>query len=330
MKRLYSKDLGIIFLLTAVYIILISFPNFSGKYILDMVFFALFFLFIGYSLIALIRPEEDYKDILRKPVLLLEFSVLLTLIVSIILMFSYLGLKIKSLVMVLSVVIMVMSISAYIRRINHYNSLKYEKTTGREGMDEISQNIKTLTKKSVETAELPNETPVPKPESHPVETQSPNSEPDKLVVTEDNIREKFIKKAEEEEKPVETSKSATVGKKVYLDLVIIDLLSIFVLITYFVKIQNIGVVSYFIGLLYMLFLVGYPVTRIFFAGKNKISNKALIGISIGLSLPITSIIGTILNSTPYGLSVHNILFPLAVLTLILSLYANKRVKSFKS
>ncbi|UTB33037.1 MAG: DUF1616 domain-containing protein [Methanobacterium sp. ERen5] len=102
------------------------------------------------------------------------------------------------------------------------------------------------------------------------------------------------------------------------------------MITYFVKIQNIGVVSYFIGLLYMLFLVGYPLTRIFFAGKNRISKKALIGISIGLSLPITSVIGTILNSTSYGLSVHNILLPLAVLTLILSLYASKRVNSLKS
>lgn len=330
MKRLYSKDLGIIFLLTAVYIILISFPNFSGKYILDMAFFALFFLFIGYSLIALIRPEEDYKDILRKPVLLLEFSVLLTLTVSIILMFSYLGLKIRSLVMVLSVVIMVMSISAYIRRINHYNLMKYEKATRREGLDEVSQNIKTLTKSSVESAAHPNETFVPKSESHPVENQVPDSEPDKLVVTEDNIREKFIKKVEEDEKPLETSKSETGSKKFYLDLIIIDLLSIFVLITYFVKIQNIGVVSYFIGLFYMLFLVGYPLTRIFFAGKKSISKKSLIGISIGLSLPLTSIIGTVLNSTPYGLSVHNILFPLAVLTLILSLYANKRVKSINS
>ncbi|UTB33036.1 MAG: DUF1616 domain-containing protein [Methanobacterium sp. ERen5] len=194
MKRLYSKDLGIIFLLTAVYIILISFPNFGGKYILDMVFFALFFLFTGYSLIALIRPEEDYKDILSKPVLLLEFSVLLTLAVSIILMFSYLGPKIRSLVMVLSVIIMVMSISAYIRRINHYNALKYEKATGRKGVEEVSQNIKTLTKSSVESSEHQNETPVPKSESHPVEKQSQKSEPDKLVVTEDNIREKFIKK----------------------------------------------------------------------------------------------------------------------------------------
>jgi hypothetical protein len=101
MKRLYSKDLGIIFLLTAVYIILTSFPNFNEKYLMDTVFFVLFFLFTGYSLIALIRPKEDYKDILRKPVLLLEFSVLLTLAVSIILRFSYLGLKLRYLVMVL-------------------------------------------------------------------------------------------------------------------------------------------------------------------------------------------------------------------------------------
>lgn len=328
MKRLYSKDLGIIFLLTAVYIILISFPNFSGKYIMDLVFFVLFFLFTGYSLIALIRPEEDYKYILHKPVLLLEFSVLLCLAVSVILRFSYLGLKIRSLVMVLSIFIMVMSISAYIRRINHYNSLKYEREAKVKGLDEVSQSIKELTKTPVEALDDQIETPeqITDSEINPVEKQK-NSESDNLVVTEGSIRENFIKNVQEDEKPVETSKPKTGSSKMYMDLFIIDLLSIFVLITYFVKLQNISTITYFIGLLYMLFLVGYPLVRIFFAGKNSISKKFLIGISIGFSLPITSLIGTVLSITSYGFSVHNILFPLAVLTLILSLIANKMVNS---
>jgi len=335
MKRLYSKDLGIIFLLTAVYIILTSFPNFNEKYLMDTVFFVLFFLFTGYSLIALIRPKEDYKDILRKPVLLLEFSVLLTLAVSIILRFSYLGLKLRYLVMVLSIIIMVMSITAYIRRINHYNSMKQRERP--EYIDEVSDSIKKLTKSSVEPSENQDEKPVIKAESNvrDIEKLSPTIEheveleKDKLVVTEDSIREKYVKQVPEVEKPLKTSKPKTGQAKLLIDLVIIDLLSIFVLISYFVKIQM-GAITYFIGLFYMLFLVGYPLVRIIFAERGSLNKKLLIGISIGLSLPITSVLGLILNSTPYGFSVKSILLPLAVLTIILSLYAYKRVGSVNS
>ena len=37
MRHLFSKDLGIIFLLTAIYILIISFPNFNyGKFVIDI------------------------------------------------------------------------------------------------------------------------------------------------------------------------------------------------------------------------------------------------------------------------------------------------------
>ena len=330
MKRLYSKDLGIIFLLTAVYIILISFPNFSGKYILDILFFVLFFLFTGYSLIALIRPKEDYKDILRKPVLLLEFSVLLTLAVSIILRFSYLGLKLRYLVMVLSIFIMVMSIAAYIRRINHYNSMK-QKETRPEHVSEVSHNIKKLTKSSVEPSENREKTLVtPESSVNTIEKQDPKPELEKLVVTEDDIREKFIKQVPEDKNQLSNSKSKPGYAKLIIDLIIIDLLSIFVVASYFVKPLHISGVNYFIGLFYMIFLVGYPLVRALFAGRGSISKKLLVGLSIGLSLPITSVVGTILNSTTYGFSVQTTTLPLAVLTILLSLYAFIRVKSANS
>ena len=126
MKRLLSKDLGLIFLLTTTYIILVSFPNLNyGKYFLDLGFLVLLFLFTGYSLISLLRPEENYSNILKKPVLILEFSVLLILTISLILKFSYLGLNLRLLVMVLAAVTMILSILAYIRRINYFKSNDY-------------------------------------------------------------------------------------------------------------------------------------------------------------------------------------------------------------
>ncbi len=126
MKRLLSKDLGLIFLLTTTYIILVSFPNLNyGKYFLDLGFLILLLLFTGYSLISLLRPEENYSNILKKPVLILEFSVLLILTISLILKFSYLGLNLRLLVMVLAAVTMILSILAYIRRINYFKSNDY-------------------------------------------------------------------------------------------------------------------------------------------------------------------------------------------------------------
>ncbi len=331
MKRLYSKDLGIIFLLTAVYILLISFPNFTNKYILDIGFFILFFLFTGYSLIALIRPEEDYKDIMRKPVLILEFSILLTLAVSIILRFSYLGLHIRSLVMVLSIITMVISISAYIRRINHYNSMKYDGNLKPDQIKEVSDNIKELTKSSVKMEEADFEEQV-KPEPQHDNSQQPSIKDqgddlktEKLVVAEDRTEQNSINHVEPARTKISKPKPGYL--KMVLDLILIELLSIFILASFFVKPLNIGIFHYITGLLYMLFLVGYPILKILVPKRNSLNKKLLIGLSIGLSLPTTSIIGLVLNSTKYGLSVYTLLFPLVVLTIVTSMFAFKRVKN---
>jgi len=123
MKHLLSKDLGIIFLLTAIYILITSFPNFNyGNFVINIIFLILLFLFTGYSIISLLRPEENYINILRKPVLILEFSVLIILAVSVILKFSSLGFNLRLLVIVLSIITMIASLAAYIRRISYYKS----------------------------------------------------------------------------------------------------------------------------------------------------------------------------------------------------------------
>jgi uncharacterized membrane protein len=255
MKHLVSKDLGIIFLLTTIYIIIISFPNFNFKYQLDLIFFIFSFLFTGYSIISLLRPEEDYRDILHKPVLILEFSVLLSLAVSVLLRFSSLGLHLKSLVMVLSIIIMVLSVSAYIRRINYFKS--HEKKV---------------------------RTPKPQKKSFP--------------------KQKIASK-----------------RFWYYDIILIDVLSVFVLISYFISVLNLSIIHNTVGLLYMLFLSGYMLVYIIIPIKNDVDTKIRIGLSFGFSLPITSLIGLPLHFTKYGISTSNILFLLAILTLILSMFA---------
>ena len=103
MRNLKSKDLLVFFLLTSLYILVISYPyhlNFNRS-ILEFVSIILLILFVGYPLISLLRPEENYIDILKKPFRLLGFNILLILIVSIILRFSSLGLHLKPLTLFL-------------------------------------------------------------------------------------------------------------------------------------------------------------------------------------------------------------------------------------
>ena len=190
MKRLLSKDLGLIFLLTTTYIILVSFPNLNyGKYFLDLGFLVLLFLFTGYSLISLLRPEENYSNILKKPVLILEFSVLLILTISLILKFSYLGLNLRLLVMVLAAVTMILSILAYIRRINYFKSNDY----------------------------MPPQKPVKeiKTENKPVRTV--------------------------EKPPIKSNRGS------HKDLMIIDIMTIFSLISFFIPLFNIGLIHNILG-----------------------------------------------------------------------------------
>ena len=129
MRSLKSNDLVVFFLLTSLYILVMSYPyhlNFN-KSILEFVSIILLILFVGYPLISLLRPEENYTDILKKPFRLLGFNILLILIASIILRFSSLGLHLKPLTLFLSLITMMFALLAYIRRIGYRRSVKNEK-----------------------------------------------------------------------------------------------------------------------------------------------------------------------------------------------------------
>jgi uncharacterized membrane protein len=275
MKHLLSKDLGIIFLLTTIYIVVVSLPNFHYQYPLDLIFFVFSFLFTGYSLVSLIRPEKSYTEILRKPVLILEFSVLMTLAVSVLLRFSYLGLHLRTLVMVLSIIIMVFSISAYIRRINYF------KTHDRR----------------VITAE-PKKPAAPKKPSAPIKTE-----------------------------PIKTPTPKTIQRNrlmFNIDIILIEVLSILVLLSYFIKTFNSSILHFYIGLIYMLFLSGYTFCYVIFPSKDELSMRIRLLLSAGLSFPITSLIGLPLYFTSYGISTSSILFPITILTMIFGVFAYSR------
>lgn len=287
MKHLLSKDLGAIFLLTTIYVIVVSLPNFHYSNHLNIIFLVASFLFTGYSLVAFINPEKNSKKILKKPVLVLEFSLLITLIVSILLKFSFLGLHLNYLVLILSVIIMIISIFAYIKRINYFNA--------HEVVDTHSPPKKEVSSKDEEVEKTSEESLQPE-------------KPDPIIV--ENAKNEI--------------KTEKLKRNVHLDLILVVILSAFVIVSYLIKPLYSNVVNYYLGLFYMVFLVGYPVTYILFPQKIELKLKIRLMISCGISFPVTSIIGLPLYYSKYSFTATSVLFPLAVLTLILSVLAYKR------
>ena len=123
MRNFRSKDLIIIFLLSSLYIFVMSYPhhlNFNRS-ILEYISIISLILFTGYPLISFLSPEKNYISILKKPLPLLGLNILLILIVSFLLRFSSIGLHLKSLTLFLSLITMFLTVIAYIRRIRYFN-----------------------------------------------------------------------------------------------------------------------------------------------------------------------------------------------------------------
>lgn len=128
MRNLKSKDLMLIFLITSFYTLLHFYPllNFN-KSNLEPIYIVFLFLFSGYPLIALLRPYENYEVILKNPILLLLFNVMLILSVSIILKFLSLRVQINLLTLFLTLITLFLTIIAYIHRSRYIKSMQNKK-----------------------------------------------------------------------------------------------------------------------------------------------------------------------------------------------------------
>jgi ABC-2 type transport system ATP-binding protein len=124
MQNLKSKDLVLIFLITSIYILIITYPYHVSfnRSVLEFVSIIFLFIFSGYSLLSFLRPKENYSKILNNPLLILGLSTLLIIITGAILRFTTIGLHLKSLTILLSLITMILLIMAYIRRIIYVKS----------------------------------------------------------------------------------------------------------------------------------------------------------------------------------------------------------------
>ncbi|MGB9201298.1 ABC transporter ATP-binding protein [Methanobacterium sp.] len=119
MRQIRSIDLGLIFLFTLIFLFAIS--NFRKgnifNYGLEISFIILLSLFSGYSLVALLKPADNFKSILKNYPLILGFAVLLIVVNVAIFTISSLGFHIRYLIMGLSVPSLIFTLAAFIRRL---------------------------------------------------------------------------------------------------------------------------------------------------------------------------------------------------------------------
>lgn len=118
MKWTSSKDLMLLFILSIITTIFTSIKPIDN-FTVDILLFMIIFVSSGYSLMSVLYPEENPTGLLRKPFLFMELCVFLTVLVSVILKYSSLGLQFRDLILILSLITIVLSITAYILRVNH-------------------------------------------------------------------------------------------------------------------------------------------------------------------------------------------------------------------
>nr|WP_319374372.1 DUF1616 domain-containing protein [uncultured Methanobacterium sp.] len=141
MKGTSSKDLLLLFVLAIITAVFTSI-NPLNSFIMNIFFFILIFILSGYSLMSVLYPEENYAGIIRKPLLLIELCVFLTVLISVILKYSTIGLQLRDLTLILALITVVLSITAHILRINYFKPGIEE--TIKPGIEETSTSLKKV------------------------------------------------------------------------------------------------------------------------------------------------------------------------------------------
>lgn len=109
------------------------------------------------------------------------------------------------------------------------------------------------------------------------------------------------------------------------DLLLILLLSILLILNIYFFHENI--LRKVLGLLFILIFPGYSLISFFFPERGDLDEIKRVALSLGLSLVVSSLIGLILNYTPFGIRLTPILTSLASFNIVFSLLAAyKRVK----
>ncbi len=111
------------------------------------------------------------------------------------------------------------------------------------------------------------------------------------------------------------------------DLLLINLLTVLLIIIITFVPSN--VLRIVLGLPFLLFFPGYALIAALFPRRNQVGNIERVALSLGLSIVVVSLIGLILNYTPWGIRLYPIFISLAVfifLTSLIAWYQRRRLR----
>jgi len=305
MKQLSTKDLGLIFFVALVYIITVTvFPHIKvSKFLLNTTFLILIFLLSGYTLTAMIYPDEDCRNILKKPVLILELGAVFTVTIALVMKYFLLEANLRFLVVGMSFFTVIFSLGAVIGRIRYIKShderIYYVN-------DEIHEALR----------------------NHVNEVCYENDE--RLYDLDDIEYEKLPPRGEVESSHVDEVPKTHYSFKSGLekDLFAVDLLIVLTTLSLLIHALNKTSVVDVLGAFFVALVPGYLIMKILFPRKEDVERLELLGLSVGLSLVITSLVGLILNYTVFGITLKSIMASLVLLSVFLVVAAHiRRMKS---
>ena len=303
MKQLSTKDLGLIFFVALVYIITVTvFPHIKvSKFLLNTIFLILIFLLSGYTLTAIVYPDEGCKKILKKPVLILELGAVFTVTIALVMKYFLLEANLRFLVVGMSFFTMILSLGAVIGRIRYIKSHE-------ERIYYVNDEIQEALRNNVNEVCYEND--------------------ERLYDLEDIEYEKAPQRSESSHVDEVPKTHYSFKSGLEKDLLTVDLLIVLTAISLLIHSLNKTLVVDVLGAFFIALIPGYLIMKILFPKKEDVERLELLGLGIGLSLVITSTIGLILNYTIFGINLKAITASLVILSVFLVAAAHiRRMKS---
>jgi uncharacterized membrane protein len=112
------------------------------------------------------------------------------------------------------------------------------------------------------------------------------------------------------------------------DLVLINVLSVLLILV--ISLFPNSPARILLGLPFVLFFTGYVSISALFPGQEELDIIERLAFSTGLSIAITSLIGLILNYTPFGIRVYSVVFSLFSFIFFVSIVAIYRRRKIAS
>ena len=103
------------------------------------------------------------------------------------------------------------------------------------------------------------------------------------------------------------------------DLLLLNIIT--VLLIFIITLFPSNALRITLGLPFVLFFPGYVLTAALFPRRNALDGMEKVALSFGMSIVVVSLVGLILNYTPWGIKLYPILISLAIFVAVISIVA---------